>query len=372
MSDDPGRRNLEPALCVIAAARPASVRWRNAAAAAGSLAALHRLGPAALNRLGLGPTAHAAIHAPATQRLSQWQQWLAEPGHGLTTIGSPGYPPLLAELPDAPLALWTRGARADLLCGPQLAIVGSRHASAAGIRTARRIAAALGQAGLTITSGLAAGIDSAAHAGAVDSSGGTVAVLGSGIDRIYPRGNQDLAERLGQQGLIVSEYPPGMPPLAHQFPQRNRIIAGLSLGTLVVEAASRSGALITARLAGEYGRSVLAVPGPVQSALSRGCHRLLRSGACLVENTRDVLLEIRPELTAALAEAAEPEVGSGRQAGRSEAKIVLDKLDFSPVTLDELRSATGLTAAELSSMLLHLELEGTVDARPDGRYCRRT
>jgi DNA processing protein len=337
----------------------------------GSVEALSDCSPITLQKLGLNREAFANIRQANAGVIHRWRHWLGGSNRSLIPLESPAYPSQLAELPDAPLALWVEGARPDLLTGPQLSIVGSRRPSVGGLETARRFAAELAAAGITVTSGLALGIDAAAHHGAVDSIGGTLAVLGSGVDQIYPRRNQPLASRIVEHGLIVSEYPPGEPTRPHHFPQRNRIIAGLGLGTLVIEAARRSGSLITARLAGDYGRHVFAVPGSIHSDLSKGCHALLRSGAGLVESVDDILLEIAPQLARTLSvEMAESTVRQASFARPISERNLLEMLDFSPVTIAELASRTALTTAELSSMLLHLELEGTVEALPGGRYSR--
>jgi len=300
-----------------------------------------------------------------------WTDWLAEPGHALVTLGSADYPARLATLVDAPLALWIRGRQPALLAGPQIALVGSRHPTTGGRLTAEHFGRALSDCGLTVTSGLAVGIDAAGHSGALAGPGGTIAVLGCGIDTVYPRRNAGLAERIAAAGLIVSEHPPGTSPRAFHFPRRNRIIAGLALGTLVVEAARRSGSLITARLAAEYGREVFALPGSIHSALSKGCHALLRQGATLVEDVADVLVELSPQLAIAR-DAAERTSSRDADTPTTAHDRLAELLDFAPVTIDELASGTGLTTAELSSMLLHLEMEGSVEALPGGRYCRLT
>ncbi len=369
-------------LRLLARAPTGTTGWPAAARAAGDLAAL-ATAPAGRYRLPDGAAAsraRAAIAARGTSRgprpdtgpadLDDWRKWLAQPGHGLITLGAPDYPEQLAELPDAPLALWVDGTRPALLADPQVAIVGSRRASVGGMALARDFAETLGRAGLSVTSGLAAGIDGAAHAGALPTTGGTVAVLGCGIDRIYPERHATLAAGIRENGVIVSEYPPGTAPQPFRFPARNRIIAGLSLGTLVVEAAARSGSLITARLASDYGREVFAVPGAVHSTLSKGCHKLLRHGACLVEEVADVLNEIAPSLVPIVADAA--------HAGREKAPAtltpaeekLLHRLDFSPVSITALAEDSGLTTQELSSMLLHLEIEGIIEALPGGRFSR--
>jgi DNA processing protein len=228
---------------------------------------------------------------------------------------------------------------------------------------------------LTITSGLAAGIDEAGHRGALNTAGGTVAVLGCGIDIVFPRSNARLAEEIAEGGVIVSEYPPGVPPNPWQFPARNRIIAGLSLGVLVVEAGRKSGALITAKAALESGREVFAIPGSIHNPLARGCHKLIREGAKLVEEGADVLVELKPHLeleldrTVVSGEAAAPE-GTPEKLVDPAYTRLLDALEHAPAGMAELVSRSGLTTAELSSMLLILELEGFVEALPGGRYCR--
>lgn len=293
--------------------------------------------------------------------------WLEQAGHTLVALGSPLYPERLAAIADPPPALWVDGKDPALLAEPQLAIVGSRHASRNGEITAESFALEIGRLGIVVTSGLAAGIDAAGHRGALDGGGHTIAVTGAGIDCIYPSRHRGLADAIRARGLIVSEYPPGHPVRAFQFPQRNRIIAALSLGTLVVEATRRSGSLITARLAAEYGREVFAVPGSIHHAQSKGCHKLIRDGAKLVENINDILLEIAPQLAVATS-------GGDRDDGCATAATLpapLAKvLDYSPIGFDALVAATGLTAGELSSMLLHLEIQGTIEALPGGRYCR--
>ena len=307
------------------------------------------------------------------ERMDRWRRWLDGPGRVLVTLDSPGYPALLKEVPGAPLALWVEGERSELLNGPQLAMVGSRSPTANGRETARGFARYLSERGLTIVSGLATGIDGASHRGALAGVGGTIAVLGCGPDVVFPRSHARLTADIAAAGLIISEYPPGTPPLGAHFPRRNRIIAGMSAGTLVVEAARRSGSLITARLAGNYGREVFAIPGSIHNPLAKGCHRLIRDGAKLVEDAADVLVELAPLLQLTLE--TEP-AGDGEQtetvplASDPEYGRLLAALGFDPCGISELASRTGLTAAELSSMLLLLEMEGLVEALPGGRYSR--
>lgn len=314
---------------------------------------------------------------PDRQRMDQWRHWLDRPGRGLITRDAPDYPAMLKELPDPPLALWIEGTRRDLLNGPQLAMVGSRKPTANGRETAQQFARYLSERGLTIVSGLATGIDGASHRGGLQGCGGTLAVLGSGPDVLFPRSHARLAADIIARGLIVSEYPPGTPPLAAHFPQRNRIIAGMSAGTLVVEAARRSGSLITARLAGNYGREVFAIPGSIHNPMAKGCHRLIRDGAKLVEEAADVLVELPPLLELAM-EPAAPPAGDPAEAPEETAPLerqpgyaeLLAALGFDPCGISDLARRTGLTAAELSSMLLLLEMEGLVEALPGGRYSR--
>src|SRR6185503_19694652 len=245
-----------------------------------------------------GAEALAKLASPDKAKIDRWRAWLQGPHRALITFGSREYPKRLAEIPDAPLALWVVGRERELLAAPQLAIVGSRSPTADGREIAEQFARYLAERGLTITSGLATGIDGASHRGAVDALGGTIAVLGGGLDEIFPREHTRLAADITRRGLLVSEYAPGVEPQKLFFPQRNRIIAGLSLGTLVVEATRRSGSLITAHLALDYGREVFAIPGSIHNPLARGCHLLIRQGAKLVEEAADVLIELKAQLEA--------------------------------------------------------------------------
>ncbi len=289
--------------------------------------------------------------------------WLkADDRHQLVCLGEPDFPAHLLETADPPLLLYASG-RLELLHRPSLAVVGSRHATAQGRENARSFAEQLGQAGLTIVSGLALGIDGAAHEGALDTPGGTIAVVGTGLDQAYPRRHAALAQRIAAQGLLVSEYSLGTPPLRENFPQRNRIIAGLTRGTLVVEATLQSGSLITARLAAEAGRDVFAMPGSIHSPQAKGCHALIKQGAKLVETVQDVLDELglphgptTPEVSALQGEAAP--------------NPLLDAMGYDPITLDELVSRTGWSAAELNARLLDLELAGRIERLPGQRFQR--
>ena len=297
--------------------------------------------------------------------------WLArDTRHHILTRDDPAYPALLAELPDPPPALYLVG-DPGLLRRPQIAIVGSREATPQGLRHAERFAEALAAAGLTVTSGLALGIDGAAHHGALAcATGSTVAVVATGPDRVYPSAHRRLAHRIADHGLMVSLWPVGTLARAGHFPQRNRVISGLALGTLVVEAALRSGSLITARLAAEQGRSVYAIPGSILSPVSRGCHRLIQQGAQLVESPDDILEDLAdwlgvggqaPPDTAAPADAASLD---------PEHERVLTLMGFDPVGLEELLQRTGLTVEALSSILVLLELNGRVALLSHGRYQR--
>jgi DNA processing protein len=298
--------------------------------------------------------------------------WLDNPRHHVVPCTDPRYPALLRRSERHPIALYVIG-NPDLLNDPQLAIVGSRNPSAQGRETAHEFSEYLAGRGLAITSGLAVGIDSAAHRGALKAQGNTLAVLGSGVDVIYPRGNLRLAGEIQQQGALISGFPLGTPPRREHFPQRNGIIAGMSLGTLVVEAARRSGSLITARLAADQGREVFAIPGSIHSPLSRGCHELIRQGAKLTETAHDILSELNfSEFFGLAAGAPRVPAASGDAASGmdKEHKILLDALGFDPADLDVLVVRTGFKAQAVSSMMLILELEGHVQAAPGGRYSR--
>ena len=322
-----------------------------------------------------GSEALAKLASPDARTADRWREWLARADRALITFGSRDYPLRLAQLPDAPLALWVEGRRRALLAAPQLAIVGSRSPTTDGRQTAEQFARYLAHRGLTITSGLATGIDGASHRGAVGAPGGTVAVLGSGLDVIFPRVHTALAAEIAARGLLVSEYAPGVEPQKAFFPRRNRIIAGLSLGTLVVEATRRSGSLITAHCAMENGREVFAIPGSIHNPLSRGCHHLIRQGAKLVEEAGDILVELEPQLRAegielASAEPAPSESAESPTTSDPSYQNLLNALGFSPTPIAEITARVNLTTAEVSSMLLLLELEGLVEALPGGRYSR--
>jgi DNA processing protein len=353
---------------------------RRLLAALGPPPAVFAAPAAALRSLG-GDALAAALAEPPGDWAAQCAAtaaWLAaDATRCVLTLADAQYPPALLQTVDPPLLLYAQGRVGLLAVRDALAIVGSRSPSAQGRDNARAFAAHFSRAGWCVVSGLALGIDGAAHEGALDGiaeggAGGTVAVLGTGIDRIYPARHAALARRIARAGLLVSEFPLGTPPLAAHFPQRNRIIAGLARGTLVVEAALPSGSLITARLAAEAGREVFAIPGSIHSPQSRGCHALIKQGAKLVESAADVLAEFavtgRPPAAArGLADAA-PAAGND-SSGPPDA--LLDALGYDPASLDALGARTGWPAAELAARLLELELAGHVQRLPGGLYQRR-
>lgn len=308
--------------------------------------------------------------------LAKVRAWLAGgPARGWLGLGDARYPQPLLHTADPPLLLYTMG-RTELLNSPCLAIVGSRNPTPQGAENARAFAEHLGRAGLTVVSGLALGIDGAAHTGALAGGAGTIAVVGTGLDRVYPRAHRELAHQIAERGLVVSEFELGTEPLAANFPQRNRIIAGLSLGTLVVEAALESGSLITARFAVEAGREVFAVPGSIHSPQSRGCHALIKQGGKLVDDARDVLDELRGVFNAAAATppavpAVAPSAGTGDESDQGhEPDPLLARMGYDPVALDQLQARTGWPTDRLSARLLELEFEGRVARLPGGLYQR--
>ena len=287
--------------------------------------------------------------------------WLVEPTNHLVTLGDVDYPQLLLQTADPPPLLYVKG-RLDLLNRPSLAIVGSRNATAQGMENATDFARALSEAGITIVSGLALGIDAAAHRGGLAGSGSSLALVGTGLDIVYPARNKALAHELAAKGTLVSEYPLATPPLANNFPRRNRLISGMSLGCLVVEAALQSGSLITARFANEQGREVFALPGSIHSPVAKGCHALIKQGAKLVDDANDILEELK--------------LASGLSAARvipqldADQAQLLDRLGYEPCDLDALCSRAGLGADVAAGLLLKLELQGLVEKLPGSRYQR--
>ncbi|MEK7223746.1 MAG: DNA-processing protein DprA [Pseudomonadota bacterium] len=319
--------------------------------------------------VGKNEAIDALLAGPDEKVLKSELEWLSEPGHHLLTWSDPDYPVLLREIPDPPLVLYISGER-QLLSARQLAIVGSRNPTPMGRENARAFAKSLAGAGLAITSGMALGVDSAAHRGALEAGGKTIAVAGTGLDRVYPARHRDLAHEIVKHGALVSEFPLGTPPLPENFPVRNRIISGLSLGTLVVEAALQSGSLITARMANEQGREVFAIPGSIHAPQARGCHALIRQGAKLVETAQDILEELGPLAGVALQAAHE----TTPSAPQLEATMVtlLEHIGHDPVSVDVLIERSGLTAEAVSSMLLQMELNGLVSNCPGGKVQRIT
>ena len=306
--------------------------------------------------------------------------WLEDSNNYIVTLADSDYPQALLNIPDPPLLLYVKG-RLDLLNRSALAIVGSRSATPQGINNSEAFAKSLSDAGLCIISGLAHGIDAAAHRGALrgnatgSNRGSSIAVVGTGLDKIYPAANRDLAHELAQQGALVSEFPLGTPPLAANFPRRNRLISGMSLGCLVVEASLQSGSLITARLALEQGRDVFAIPGSIHAPQSKGCHALLKQGAKLVEAAQDILEELGGVLVLPIpiknsAGADSPDPYSTDPYSKDPHAALLEHLGFDAVDVDTLSARSGLTVSELSAMLLALELDSRICVLPGGLYQR--
>jgi DNA processing protein len=324
-----------------------------------------------LSDLGIPKRAIEQLKQMQPEAITSTLDWLRHPDHQMVTLADAAYPGLLREIDDPPPVLYLIG-NIELLHQPQIAIVGSRNPTPTGLDNAREFARSLAGAGLCITSGLAIGIDGASHEGAL-LSGNTVAVLGTGPDRIYPASHHELAHRIAEKGLLVSEFPPGIPARAENFPRRNRIISGLAVGTLVVEAAPQSGSLITARLATEQGREVFAIPGSIHNPLARGCHALIRQGAKLVESAQDIVEELGA-LLGSLMPVGDSRLNSTQaetnRLSDPDYQSLLDALGYDPVSIDELITRSGLTAEVVSSMLLLLELEGHVSSAPGGRYSR--
>jgi len=343
-------------------------RQRLLLAAFGPPERIFRAGHPALASVVGGELADALLATPDEARIAAACRWADEPGNRILTLADPDYPPSLLEIADPPVLLYVKGDPV-LLARPALAVVGARSATPQGVANAQAFAASLAGAGYAVVSGLALGIDAAAHRGALDADGTTVAVIGTGADRIYPARNQALARRIAAQGAIVSEYPLGTPPLAQNFPRRNRLIAGLARGVLVVEAALGSGSLITARLAADYGREVFAIPGSIHSPLARGCHRLIRDGAKLVETAADVLEEVGRAAPEGTESAPDTRESAPAAADPGDARV-LAALGHDPADVDTLACRTGLTLDALYAILLSLELDGHLTRLPGGRFQR--
>jgi DNA processing protein len=367
------------ALSVLIRSGAGAAALRTLLDAHGDADAVLAAGMPAWRAAGLGAEAVARIAAPDARALALDAQWLAQPGHRLLGWHEGDYPALLREVASPPAGLYLAG-DARLLWRAQVAIVGSRAPTPGGREQGHAFARACAEAGVVVTSGLARGIDAAAHLGALE-RGPTIAVLGNGIEECYPRSHRALLERIAAEGVVLSEHPPDAPSRRQHFPSRNRLIAGLSLATLVVEAALQSGALITARLAADAGRDVCALPGSVRNPLARGCHQLIREGAALVESPEEVLALLaplaarcadslrgaRPAFDACAAWLPAPDDAAIADKG---IVAILKAMSHDPVNLDQLCRRTGLTVAPLSAMLVALELEGKITAE-HGRYTRR-
>ena len=308
--------------------------------------------------------------SPSTQQkikrqLQQTQHWYeSSEAHHIITFDSQLYPKLLKELPDAPVVLYVIG-NPSLLQEPQVGVVGSRRPTPSGNRVAKEFSEQLARSGLVITSGMAMGIDGAAHQGALSSYGGTIAVLGTGVDQVYPVRHKSIYSLIAANGALVSEFPLGTTPFAGNFPKRNRIISGLSLGVLVVEAALESGSLISARMAAEQGREVFAVPGSVINPLSKGCHKLIRDGAVLVESADDILMELAPQLQQQM---QLPDLSSAVQQKVSDPLRlkVVESMGYDVISIDDLSDICGIPCQELSVLLTDMELDGVIEATPGG------
>ena len=328
----------------------------------GSPAEVLRQPQQSLARVVDAAIAEAIRRGPDRAAMQAALDWQCEPGHAILTLDDPRYPALLGETPDPPPVLYALG-RMELLELPALAVVGSRNASAQGMRNAEAFARILSAHGLCIVSGMALGVDTAAHRGALTQEGSSIAVLGCGIDVIYPQRNATLFRELGTRGLVLSEFPLATPPAAFNFPRRNRIIAGLSRGCLVVEAAVASGSLITARAAVDMGRDVFAIPGSIHSPLSKGCHHLIKQGAKLVDDAADVLEELGIARQARSTPAAKPRL-------QGDAALVLDALGHDACGVDTLVERAGISVERLLAALMALELDAHVSRTPQGLYQR--
>ncbi len=314
------------------------------------------------------------IKTPEQDKLKQQLALIHQHHIQVLPWGDPAYPPQLAELADAPIVLFVQGELA-LLARPQIAMVGSRSASPGGLKTAFDFARDLSRSGITITSGLALGIDGACHKGALGGISGTIGVVATGLDQVYPRRHSELATQIRQNGALLSEFAPLTAPRRESFPQRNRIISGLSLGVLVVEAGTRSGSLITARLAGEQGRDIFAIPGSIHLPTSRGCHQLIRQGAKLVETTADVLVEIKaaisfPKRPPTQSPSEPSPTGAIDTSLNEKTSQLLAGIDYAPTPLETLIEQSQLPIDEISSMLLQLEIDGYIASCAGGQYQR--
>ena len=312
------------------------------------------------------------LKLPDTKNIEKDLEWLEKENNHIILFSDPCYPPLLKEIIDPPPVLYVHG---DVSCLShyQISMVGSRNPTGGGSETAQQFAHTLAQSGFVITSGLALGIDAASHRGAMFTGGKTIAVTGTGLDRVYPARNKHLAHEIVEKGgALVSEFPIGTPPLANHFPRRNRIVSGLSLGVLVIEAAQRSGSLITARLAAEQGREVFAIPGSIHNPLAKGCHRLIRQGAKLVETVDDILEELGPLAHVEFLPKFSAKQPENREIPEKEYRDLLECIGYDPISVDMLIERTGLTIEKVSSMLLILELRGFVSSAAGGFIIKTT
>lgn len=325
----------------------------------GSPEAVFAATPSALKSIVKVEIANQIATGIAEELIAPTLTWLQDNNNHIVTLADQDYPQALLNIPDPPLLLYVKG-RLDLLNHAALGIVGSRNATPQGLNNAEAFAKSLSEAGLCIISGMAHGIDAAAHRGALQGKGSSIAVVGTGLDKVYPAANRDLAHKLAVQGTLVSEFPLGTPPLAANFPRRNRIISGMSVGSLVVEASLQSGSLITARLALEQGRDVFAIPGSIHAPQSKGCHSLIKQGAKLVDAAQDILEELGNLVLA-------PVTCSDSTANDNP---LLEHMGFDAIDLDTLSTRSGLTISQLSAMLLPLELEGRISTLPGGLYQR--
>jgi DNA processing protein len=336
--------------------------------ACGSPCGILQMDAREMERAGLGQEAMRRLHHPDWKSIEKDIEWLEDPSHHFISCIDERYPGLLKEIPDPPPGLFVKG-KPEVLNSMQLGIVGSRNPSPAGKENARLFAGKMAQLGITVTSGLASGIDYCAHVGALDRNGATIAVLGNGLDQVYPRHHAELAERIADNGALVSEFVTGTPPVAGNFPRRNRIISGLSAGVLVVEAAEKSGSLITAHHALEQGREVFAIPGSIHNPLARGCHALIKQGAKLIESCADILEELNLIVrnTAASPCKIVPELSCQTN---DDHMFLLKHITYDPVSIDRLVESSGLTVAVVSSMLLTMELRGVIAQTAGGCYAR--
>jgi DNA processing protein len=348
--------------------------------ALGSVSAVVAANARELTRHGLSDAAIAAISTPDEAKIDSDLQWLSQPNRHLLCWDDDNYPILLRRISSPPAALFIDG-DPGCLWQPQIAVIGSRNPTAGGLDHARDFATTLARQGMTITSGLASGIDSAAHSAALDAGAFTIAVNGTGLDRVYPNSSRSVAERIRAQGAMISELPLGSPPRRQHFPSRNRIISGLSLAVLVIEAGLNSGTLITARKAAEQGRDVFALPGSLHNPMAKGCHRLIREGARLVQTTADIMEELGPvaaelkmEISKRLEDTDENENNSAdcekSLLDDPDYSVVWEVLAYDPKPVDLIIEQTGLSAREISSMLLMMELKGMIKKQGTGRYVR--